>query len=1340
MSETRAKSRWRRIAKYLLFTAGGLLLAFAGLGWYVTTRSFQAAVRHRIVTQLERITGGRAELGGFHVVPFRFRVEVRDLTIHGLEGPKEEPYVHVDRLIANVHIISVLGADLGFRSVIIDHPSIHVLRYPDGRTNQPGPTLVKSSASDAIEKLFSVSISYLEIRHGRFMWNEQQVPLDFTANDLSVDMTYSLLHRRYDCNVLAGKIDTRFDGYRPFAWMAEAHLSLDHGGIDVKSLRANSGRSRVEASGSLQNFDQPKIRATYHATLDLAELDAEARLNQIPRGTLEAIGQGEWDAYSYTTNGKLTLTDFEWRAQDAAVHGASMTSLFTLDPRRVVLSKMQGRVLGGTFSGDGEITNWLPREFVRKAKSKLADEQKGNLRLRFQDISVLQASATIPPAKFPLSRMNLVGSTDGIVEARWSGSWRNAESIVALDVTPPARPSPSQLAVRAHARGTYRAASDELEVAEFTASTRATQFRASGMLASSASLKISANTTDLNEWKPVVSALRGPGTLPVNLHGHASFNGNASGKLSNITLAGDLQAEDFDLLVPATSSTPGREIHWDSLTAAIQLSSSGFQAHSASFKRGSTVIDLDLSAGLQNFQFTKESPFSIHLDTQRTDVAALLAMAGYDYPLAGSIDMHLEAHGTQADREGKGSILLTKAVVYGEPVDRVEANLRLTGSEVQFSDIRGIYRAGKISGTASHDFVSNSYRFNLAGANFDLSKIPQLQDHKLAVDGTMAFEAQGSGTLSAPTINAAIQLHNLALDHEKAGDYALEALTEGDHLRIKGRSQFEQAELAIDGTALLHGDWPSTIDLHLNHFDADSLLRTYLQGKITGHSAIAGDVRLQGPLRHPRDLSVIGSLSDFFLSVEEVDLRNDGPVRFSISKQQLKFDDFHFVGERTDLRGSGTINLTGQRELDLTAHGRVNLRLIETLNHDFTSSGVVTVDATVGGTMASPRARGRLQVANGSISYVDLPSGLSEMNGSLLFNEDRVQIETLTAHSGGGLVTLGGFATVHNGRSTFDFTVHGEGVRLRYPPGVSSTADANLHFSGSTDASTLSGDVTVTKLSVTPGFDFGAYLARNAQSSPLPQTNPLLNRIRLDVHVVTTPELRMQTAIVRLSGDADLRLRGTAAKPALLGRADVIEGEVFFNGSKYHLERGDVSFISPVTITPILDLQMSTRVRDYDITVSLNGEANKLKLSYRSEPPLPEADIVALLALGRTREESAQLSQSGQPFSQEASNAILSEALNATVSNRVQRLFGGSRIKIDPQGLSTETNPARGPQVTIEQQVTNDLTLTYSTNVSQTSQQIIQVEYNITRNVSVVAIRDQNGVVSFDVRVRRRKK
>jgi hypothetical protein len=86
-------------------------------------------------------------------------------------------------------------------------------------------------------------------------------------------------------------------------------------------------------------------------------------------------------------------------------------------------------------------------------------------------------------------------------------------------------------------------------------------------------------------------------------------------------------------------------------------------------------------------------------------------------------------------------------------------------------------------------------------------------------------------------------------------------------------------------------------------------------------------------------------------------------------------------------------------------------------------------------------------------------------------------------------------------------------------------------------------------------------------------------------------------------------------------------------------------------------------------------------------------------------------------------------------------LFGISHIRVDPQGLNTETSPTTtSPAVTIEQQVLDNLTLTYTTNVSQTSQQIIQAEYNLTRNVSIFALRDYNGVISFEVRIRQRKK
>jgi translocation and assembly module TamB len=146
-----------------------------------------------------------------------------------------------------------------------------------------------------------------------------------------------------------------------------------------------------------------------------------------------------------------------------------------------------------------------------------------------------------------------------------------------------------------------------------------------------------------------------------------------------------------------------------------------------------------------------------------------------------------------------------------------------------------------------------------------------------------------------------------------------------------------------------------------------------------------------------------------------------------------------------------------------------------------------------------------------------------------------------------------------------------------------------------------------------------------------------------------------------------------------------------------------------------------------------------MSTTYRSDPPLPTADIIALLAFGRTREESAMATEPNPSFSESASNAILGQALNAAVTSRVQRLFGASRIKIAPEVAGAETVDPNA-RVTIEQQVSKDFTVTYITDLSRTAQQIIQVEYNYSRNISVIASRDQYGVVAFDVRLRQRRK
>lgn len=1338
MTASNPAPRWRGLWKYLLIAGAAAVVLIGCFAWYATTQSFQTMVRQRLIAELERVSGGRVELGGFHTVPFRFEVDVRNLTIHGREQPGDVPYAHVDRLLARVKLISVLGAEFGFDSLLLDHPVVHIIVYPDGTTNQPQPKA--ASANPSVERLFSFSISRLEVRGGELLWNDQKIPLDFSANDVSSRMDYSLLHRRYVGTLAAGKIDTRFDDYRPLSWTTEAHFELDHDTLILNSLKALSGRSHLQASGRMLDFRQPNWIGDYDLTLDVADFGSVTRSPQMQRGTLHASGHGSWSKNAFSTTGSVQGKDLDWRDKSFRFQAASLSSQFVVNPQRLALLDIKGKLLGGDAAGEAQVLNW--QNSTRLPRSV---EQKGTVRLRLKDISAEEVATALSSSARPLQRLNLAGIASATIDTSWTGSPRNAESKINLQVTAPDQVRPGQLPVNAHVDGIYRNPTAEFEVAEFNASTRATQVHASGTLSSRAALNFSVSTINFGEWEDVLTAL-GYQAFPFTMRGHAFFNGTATGRLSAIDLVGKLQSQEFQVIIPAGSNSPRHDIRWDSLASDIELSPHHFLAHNGTLRHRNAIIRFDVNASLDERQFTASSPFAANLQVRNADIAELLPILGYSYPITGNLNFTLQASGTRASPSAQGSFLLSSATIHGETVQQLDSKFSLNHQQLSFQEVHLASREGQITAAGTYDFSSRAFRLNADGRNFDLARFSTLQSTRVPIHGSMDFVAQASGTPEAPVVNAKLHLHDLAFDQEKVGDYFLDAGTIGSEMQLSGRSQFKDKELNLDGAVQLRADWPARLNLHLTSMDLDPLLSAYTDARIHGHSTVTGDLQVLGPLRNPRELQVYGNLTDFAADFSRVQLHNNDPIRFEVSQQVLNIQRFRLIGEGTDLEISGTANLADTQALNLNAEGHADLALIHDFNPDFTSSGAVAVNLTAAGTLQHPRMQGRLQVSKGTIQYRDLPSALSDLNGSLVFNQDRLQVETLTAQVGGGQVNFGGYATIYNRQLNFDLTLQAQDVRLRYPAGISSMSTADLRWAGTASESTVSGSATITKLAIAPGFDFSAYLQSSAQTSVLPETNPLLSRIRMDIHVTSVPQLQMQTAALTLSGDADLHLRGTAAKPVLLGRVDIMEGQVAFNGTKYRLERGDITFTNPVTTTPVLDLQATTRMRDYDITVNLNGEFDKLNMSYHSEPPLPTADIISLLSpVGSTQEQFGQIQQQSapSPFAQQASSAVLAEALNSALSNRSQRLFGISHIRIDPQGLNTETTPTQTsplPAVTIEQSVRENITLSYTTDLGQTSQQIIEGDYNVSRNVSIVGIRDYNGVVSFEVRLRRTKK
>jgi translocation and assembly module TamB len=94
-------------------------------------------------------------------------------------------------------------------------------------------------------------------------------------------------------------------------------------------------------------------------------------------------------------------------------------------------------------------------------------------------------------------------------------------------------------------------------------------------------------------------------------------------------------------------------------------------------------------------------------------------------------------------------------------------------------------------------------------------------------------------------------------------------------------------------------------------------------------------------------------------------------------------------------------------------------------------------------------------------------------------------------------------------------------------------------------------------------------------------------------------------------------------------------------------------------------------------------------------------------------------------------SAIVSKALADPVSNRLERVFGISQLKIDPSFTSGSDLPQA--RVTLQQQVATNLTFTYVTALEDPNSQIIRIEWAFAPKWSAIANRDENGMFSVNL-------
>jgi translocation and assembly module TamB len=243
----------------------------------------------------------------------------------------------------------------------------------------------------------------------------------------------------------------------------------------------------------------------------------------------------------------------------------------------------------------------------------------------------------------------------------------------------------------------------------------------------------------------------------------------------------------------------------------------------------------------------------------------------------------------------------------------------------------------------------------------------------------------------------------------------------------------------------------------------------------------------------------------------------------------------------------------------------------------------------------------------------------------------------------------------------------------------------------------------------------------------------LAQNIQLNVALDSTSSVNLTSRALSLGGTANLRLRGSAAKPVLLGRVNLNSGDIILNGNRYVLNGGTVQFVNPSETQPVLNVSLTTSIKEYNIDLRFQGPVDKMRTQYSSDPALPEADIIHLLAFGNTTEAS---NANSTPANQ-AAESLVAAQVSSQLTSRVSKIAGISQLSINPVLAGSSSQGPAGANITIQQRVTGNLFVTFSTNVASTQSQTIQGQYQVSPRLALSATRDPNGGFAVDALIKR---
>ncbi|HEX4229238.1 MAG TPA: translocation/assembly module TamB domain-containing protein [Bryobacteraceae bacterium] len=1326
-----------------LLLVGLLLVALAAVaivtaGLYVLRSAWLAnTLRHRTIAAIERTTGGRAELGSFRFDWRALSLELDNLVLHGTEPSGAPPLFRSEAVRVQLKIVSLWKRDVDITSLVLERPRIYLLFRRDGTTNIPTGRVHHTKT--AVEQLVDLKIGHFAIDQGEIQTEFRRVPLSARGDHLNAVLTYEPAAERYGVQLSSRQVHIESNQTLPIGADLQLQAEVERNRLNVTQFNLQTTESDVSGSLLLTNFRNPVADMHVSVKANVGEVGKVAEVPELSEGDIEITGTAHYDVSSaFAFHGRMSARDVGYRSRVFSLRRISAESEIYVDEHDIDLGRLTASVLGSRVAGSASLKGF--RDLT------VAGEIRG---LDVREVAPYLTAKAVPWR----------GKADGSfsIEGRLGRRLRGFVLHTNAAITPVSEGIP----LSGNVDVTYRQAAHAFELGPSQLILPSSRLSVAGVPDQSLSLTL--DSRELSDLRPALPILGlGPANmalpLSLNPNGNVHFAGTVAGPLRDSRIDGDLVVTQFESQGEA----------WDQLRGHVGLTARRVQFTGLVLDQGSMHASGSGSIPLMDWTIDRSGPF--HLDGQfrGADVVHVLnQFSTLKLPVVRGIASGSGTiTGTMDNPSGKAKISVNSLDAYDELLNRIEFSATLQGDDLEIAS--GKIQAGPASAAfamgyhhAKGSWDNGTAEVKLDSNGFPLGSVSLV--HKYEPELNAQFEVHGQASFRVVRdqfqplkANGTLTFRRVTVRGIPFGSATVSTVTQGQVIEAKIAGDLRTTQVNGSARIQIAEGYPTQGALHLGKIDLGTIYT--LAGRsqpLPFSGSLRGDILLNGPLLDPNRFEgslridnvqvnpILPAAAKGTLNSSDLTLHNMAPIVVEAENGSAVVRSFQIGGKDTNIGVTGSIPLTRQKTMNLHADGSVNLKIFQLADPNVMSTGISSIHASFGGTYGSPTVNGWLELKDASFFLNDVPNGLSGVNGTLRFDGNRATIEKLTAHSGGGDLSMAGFVSFGAGPLVYQLTGSANQVRVRYAGGISATADSSLRFSGTSEASVLSGSVTVTKASFNPSTDIGTLLARTAAPAPAPgNERGFFDGVQFDVRVESSPNLQLSTYLSQdVQAEVDVRLRGTPDHPTALGSISVNEGDIKIFGTAYTINRGEINFQNPLRIEPVLDLDLLTEAGGIAVDITVSGPLSKLNINYRSDPPLQPRDIVALLTVGRAPDISSNLSssQTANDFSalQSGANTVLGQAF-APVSNRLSKLFGITNIKIDPlvQGI-TNTPQAR---LTVQQQISKSITVTYITNLQQTSEQIFRLEWAFSSQYSLVALRDDNGEFGVDILFKKRFK